>query len=212
VVALLITLAPLRANAQAQRSLPERSDSWNTATNILVVSSAAFQLVMPRVFYSDPEVTVGWKARWHVSVLAPIMTIATVSLFNEYHLKNGFESFRPGCDETNQGLGGCSSYGMFSTHSFAAFAALGHGTGVFLSDTLKWSNGNFNAGALFGEVGVPLVLGIITAVGRSAGNFETGGQIWGSAGIGFGFGLGTGLLYALMQRPECGYSGSLICW
>ena len=29
---------------------------------------------MPRVFYADPEVTVGWKARWHVSVLAPIVT------------------------------------------------------------------------------------------------------------------------------------------
>jgi hypothetical protein len=211
VVALLVTLGPGTAHAQ-ERALPERSDSWNTATNILSVSSVAFQLVMPRVFYSDPEITVGWKARWHVSVLAPVMTIAAVSFFNEYHLKNGFAGYRPGCDETNQGLAGCNSYGMMSTPAFAAFAALGHGTGVFLADTMKWSNGNLNAGALFGDIGVPLILGIITAVGRSAGNLESGGQVWGSAGIGFGAGIGTGLLYALLQRPECGYTGSLICW
>ena len=212
VLAVWITLAPATARGQEILPAPERDSGWNTATNVLVVSSLAFQLVMPRVFFSDPEVTVGWKARWHVSALAPIMTIATVSFFNEYHLKNSFEGYRPGCDETNQGLAGCTSYGMMSTHSFAAFAALGHGAGVFFTDTMKWSNGNLNVGALFGEVGVPLILGVITAVGRSAGNYETGGQVWGSAGIGFGFGLGTGLLYALMQRPECGYTGSLICW
>src|SRR5688500_8691358 len=41
----------------------ERSDGWNRATNIMAFSSAALQVLMPRVFYSDPEVTVGWKAR-----------------------------------------------------------------------------------------------------------------------------------------------------
>jgi hypothetical protein len=178
----------------------------------MAISAAGFELVMPRVFYADPEVTAGWKARWHLSVLAPIMTMASFSLLNEVTLKDSFAGHRPGCDETNQGTPGCTSFGMLSTQSFFAFSALGQGTAVFLIDTTKWSDGRFNAGALAGEVGVPLVLSIITAVGRGAGNWESGGQVWGSAGIGFGAGLGTGLLYAILQRPECGYSGNLICW
>jgi hypothetical protein len=197
--------------AQAQ-SAPERSDGWDTATNIMALSSAGLQLIMPRVFYSDPEVTVGWKARWHVSVLAPSMTLATLALINEQYLKDAFEGFRPGCDEMNQGSPGCESFGMLSTQSFLAFSALGQGTGVFLVDTIKWSDGRFNAGAFIGQVGVPLVLSVLTAVGRSAGDWETGGQAWASGGIGLVTGLGLGALYAALQRPECGYTGDLICW
>jgi hypothetical protein len=191
---------------------PERSDSWDKATTIMAVSAAGFELIMPRVFYSDPEVTAGWKARWHLSALAPIMTMASFTLLNEVTLKDSIAGHRPGCDESNQGQPGCTSFGMLSSQSFFAFSALGQGTAVFLVDTTKWSDGRFNAGALAGEVGVPLVLSILTAVGRGAGNWESGGQVWGSAGIGFGAGLGTGLLYAMLQRPECGYSGNLICW
>lgn len=178
----------------------------------MAVSAGAFEVIMPRIFFSDPEVTVGWKARWHLSVFAPAMTHATLSLLNEAYLKDSFGGHRPGCDETTQGSAGCTSYGMLSTQSYAAFAALGHGAGVFLVDTVKWSNGNFNAGAFIGDIGVPLVLGTITAVGRSAGNLETAGQAWGSGGIGLLLGLGTGALYAVLQRPECGYTGSLVCW
>jgi len=200
-----------QARAQAQPP-PERSDSWQQATTIMAISAAGFELVMPRVFYSDPEVTAGWKARWHLSALAPIMTMASAALLNEVTLKDSFAGHRPGCDETNQGTPGCTSFGMLSTQSFFAFSALGQGTAVFLVDTTKWSDGRFNAGALAGEVGVPLVLSILTAVGRTTGNWESAGQVWGSAGIGLGAGLGTGLLYAMLQRPECGYSGNLVCW
>jgi hypothetical protein len=178
----------------------------------MAVSSAAFELLMPRVFFSDPEVTAGWKARWHVSAFAPLMTLTTLSLLNEHNLKESFEGKRPGCDDTNVGAPGCTTYGMMSTQTFLAFGALGHGTAVFLVDTLKWSDGRFNGGAFAGEIGVPLVLGVITAAGRGSGNWESGGQVWGSAGIGLATGVLTGLTYALMQRPECGYSGSLICW
>jgi hypothetical protein len=205
-------LASTPARAQMMTA-PERSDGWDTATNIMALSSAGLQLVMPRVFYSDPEVTVGWKARWHVSVLAPSMTLATLALLNEQYLKDDFEGFRPGCDETNQGLiEECSSFGMLSTQSFLAFSALGQGTGVFLVDTIKWSGGRFNAGAFAGQVGIPLVLAVLTAVGRTAGEWETGGQAWASGGIGLLSGLGLGALYAALQRPECGYTGGLICW
>jgi hypothetical protein len=185
-------------------------DGWKTATTITALSAGGVALLMPRVFYSDPEVTVGWKARYHVSVLAPLMTITALSMANEALFKDWIEAERPGCPDA--GNEDCASYGMLSTHSFFAFSAFGQGTGIFLADTFKWSDGRFNGGAFVGHVGVPLVLSVITAVGRTAGDWETGGQAWGSAGIGFATGLGTGLLYALMQRPECGYTGKLLCW
>ncbi len=191
---------------------PERSASWNSATKIMAVSSAGLVMIMPRVFYSDPEVTAGWKARWHLSVLAPTMTLAALTLLNEVSLKDSIASFRPGCSDANRGVAGCESYGMFSSPSFFAASSLGQGTGIFLVDTIKWSGGRINGGALVGDVAAPLVLSVLTAVGRGSGNWETGGQVWGSAGLGLGAGLGMGVLYALLQRPECGYSGGMICW
>lgn len=208
---LVITLGSPATRAQGDAA-PERSRGWDSATTALALSAAGIQLVMPRVFYSDPEVTVGWKARWHVSVLAPSMTLAALALINEQWLKDAFKGHRPGCDEASRGLSECSTYGMMSSESQLAFSALGQGTGVFLVDTIKWSGGRFNGGAFAGHVGVPLVLSLLTAVGRSAGNLETAGQAWVGAGAGFVSGIGMGVLYALMQRPECGYGGSLICW
>ena len=206
------TSAASTAEAQSITVPPERSAGWNDATTILALSALGLELVMPRVFYADPEVTAGWKARWHVSALAPIMTLATLTLINEHHLKSSFESPLPGCDDTNLGHPSCQSYGMFSSQSFLAWSALGQGTGVFLGDTLRWSDGRFHGGAFTGQVAVPLVLAIITAVGRTSGDLETGGQVWASAGVGTLVGLGTGLAYSLLQRPECGYTGNLICW
>jgi hypothetical protein len=188
-----------------------RSDGWNQATNVLAASSLAVELLMPRVFFSDPEVTAGWKARWHASVLAPVMTLATLALLNEQTFKDGFGSARPGCEGVS-GMTGCTSFGFLSTQSFLAGGALGQGAAVFLVDTLRWSDGQINPGALVGEVGVPLVLAPITALGRVAGNWESGAQAWGSAAIGLGVGLAVGFVYASMQRPECGYTGNLFCW
>jgi hypothetical protein len=192
--------------------IPQRDTGWDTATTITSIAAMGIELLSPRTFSADPEVTTGWKARWHVSVLAPIMTLTTVAFLNENNLKRSFGGFRPGCGDYNKGGPGCESFGMLSTESLAAFSALGHGTGVFLVDTIKWSKGDFHGGAFTLEVGVPLVLAVITGVGRTAGNWETGAQVWGSGAIGFGLGLGLGALYSLMQRPECGYTGSLVCW
>jgi hypothetical protein len=212
VFAAALLLSSARAQAQDMTPAPDRSSGWNTATKVMALSSTGLVMIMPRIFYSDPEVTAGWKARWHLSVLAPTMTLAAVTLLNEVSLKDSFKSFRPGCDDTNRLAPGCESYGMLSSYSFLAFSSLGQGTGIFLADTLKWSNGHVNGGALVGDVAAPLILSVLTAVGRTSGNWESGGQVWGSAGLGFGAGIGMGLLYALLQRPECGYSGGMICW
>lgn len=209
--------APQAAQAQVAAAPPapdrHRSAGWKDATNILTLSSLGVQLLMPRVFFSDPEVTVGWKARWHASVLAPSMTLIATGLVNEQFLKDSFKGHRPGCDAKSQGwVAGCTDYGMLSTHSYLVGSALGQGLGIFLVDTIKWSGGRLNGGSLAMNVGVPAVLGVITTVGRSAGNWETSGQAWGSAGIGLALGLGMGALYGAAQRPECGYGGDLICW
>lgn len=208
---LLVLLITATRPALAQ-SVPERDKNWKAVSNVGLIGAAATQLVMPRVFYSDPEATVGWKARWHVSVLAPVMTLAGLAVLNEYSLKDGFEDPRPGCNDENKGGRNCETYGMMSTHSLGAFSALGHGGAVFLFDTINSSGGRFNTGSFVGNIGLPLVFATFTAIGRGVGDYETTGQVLAGGGVGLASGFLMGMTYALMQRPACGYSGSLICW
>lgn len=210
-VATAFVLASGSANAQVS-PVPKRDTTWSTVTNITMVGSAGVALFLPRIFYSDPEVTVGWKTRWHVSLLAPALTMTALATLNEFALKDTFKGDRPDCDASNRGLARCDSYGMLSTHAFGAGSALGVGTGIFLIDTLKWSHGRFNGYSLLGNIATPFVLGAITVLGRGLGNWESTGQIALGGVTGLGFGFLSGITYALMQRPECDYTGSLICW
>ena len=171
----LVAIAP-RAEAQTS-PVPQQSTTWDGVSNATMASAAVLQLAMPRIFYADPEVTEGWKARWHISQLAPVMTLVSIGALNEYAIKNALQDPRPGCDSTNIGGPGCTTYGGPSTQSFGAAAAFGNGLGVWLVDTVKWSGGKFNVGSFIGDVALPLVLGTITMVGRGAGNFESGLQI-----------------------------------
>lgn len=215
IVASLALAATSTLDASAQTSPPpERSDGWATVSNVSLILGVTSQLAMPRIHYAESETTIGWKARWHVSVLASAMTLTAASLTSEYVLEPELEGFRPGCDATNQGGPGCESFGAPSTHSLASFSALGHGTGVFLVDTLKWNDGRFHGGAFAGDVVFPFLAAGFTAIGRIAGepNHESGGQVLAGAGLGLGLGLITGAVYALMQRPECGYGSGMVCW
>jgi hypothetical protein len=198
--------------AAAQTAAPDRNETWDDVTLATTVAAGGVALLMPRVFYSSPETTVGWKARWHVSVLAPVMTVTTLALLNEYEFKDSFEGDRPGCDASNRGGPGCESFGMPSTHAFGSVAAFGYGTAVFLVDTIEYSGDRFNFGSFAGHVMVPFALSAVTVAGRKAGNFEDWGQIGVGAASGLVSGALMGLMYAAMQPPECGYSGSLICW
>jgi hypothetical protein len=217
VVAVALFAVALASPAYAQTAPavtppPNRDQSWGAATTVTMASAGVLQLLMPRLFYADPEVTVGWTARWHVSQLAPVMTLVVLTLGNELILKPDIGGQRPGCDGTNEGGPHCDTFGSPSTHAFGSFAALGHGAAVWLFDMTKWSDGRFNAGSFAGNVGVPLVLAGVTAIGRGAGNWESGGQIVLGGALGLGTGFLLGMTYALMARPECGYTGSLICW
>ena len=109
--------------ALAQTAPPTRDRTWGGVTNALAFAALGTAALMPRIFYPSPEVTVGWKARWHLSVLAPVMTYATLAFVNEVGLKEVVKSDRPGCDDTNRGGPGCTSFGGPSSHGFAAGAA-----------------------------------------------------------------------------------------
>ena len=211
-VALFIACVARIANAQSEP--PVRSDGWRTASHVFVGLGAGSQLLMPRVHYAELETTIGWKARWHVSVLAPVMTLTVAALTSEYAIKPAVKGYRPGCDHANRWSPGCATFGAPSTHVFASFSSLGHGTGVFLVDTLKWNDGRFHGGAFAGDVVVPLVAAGFTVIGRMVGRdgHESGGQVLAGAGFGLGLGLLSGVAYSLMQRPECGYGSGVVCW
>ena len=68
-------LAPSEAAAQVTRD-----KDWATVSDVSLVLGSSVVFLMPRVYYSDPEATVGWKGRWHFSVLAPAMTMTALTL------------------------------------------------------------------------------------------------------------------------------------
>jgi hypothetical protein len=206
-------MAPREAEAQVLPP-PARSDAWQTVSTVSMAVGMTTQLLMPRIYYSDTEVTIGWKARWHTSVLASTLLLVTMGFFNEYALKPEITSYRPGCGTSNVGVPGCTTFGMPSTHNFVAFSALGHGTAALVVDSWKWSEGRFNAGAIVGDVALPLVAAGLTYAGRVAGtpSQEHGDQAAVGAGVGFAFGLIAGGIYSLFQRPECPYGSGVICW
>ena len=209
------------AHAQAIPPSAERDDGWGTVSTISMLVGVGTVSVMPRIYYNDPEATVGWKARWHISQLAPIMTLTAATLLVDIPIKNLGEGTRPGCtvEETESGFSGsnCESYGMPSTHSFAAWSGMGAGTAIFIIDTLVYSDAEFHAGSFVGNVIVPLAAGVMTSVGRGISGaefdaFEDPAQIGVGVAAGVITGFLTGLAYSLFQEPNCGYGNNIVCW
>jgi hypothetical protein len=219
--AALLAFAPRDAAAQPVTPVGHvaHDQNWGTVSNISMMIGAGLVTVMPRVYYSSPESTVGWKARYHVSVLAPVMSMTALTLLVDGPIRKGIGSTRPGCPSDLTGFegSGCESFGGPSTQAYAAWGAFGGGLGVFLVDTFKYSDSRFNAWSFLGNVVLPLTAGVITDVGRGvapAGTqaYESGGQIVAGTLTGLGSGLILGLGYSLLQRPNCGYGNNLICW
>jgi len=216
------------ASAQEVPAIAPRDQTWGTVSDVSLAIGASTVFLMPRVYYSDPESTVGWKGRWHFSMLAPSMTMVAATFLVDGPLHRAFEKQRPGCtvDETlvaNPGSG-CESFGGPSTHAFASWGATGVGTGVFLVDTIKYSRGRFNVGSFIGNIGVPLIASVMTSVGRGVQSpatdsfgtatlpFESSQQIIAGTFAGFFSGLIVGGAYALLQRPSCGFGNAIFCW
>lgn len=217
VLSLLAACSVLTSVASASAQIPpspppDRSQGWNTATSVLAAVSWASVLSTPRYTYADADVTVGFKPRWHVSVLAPTMTLATLAFVNRDFLQKEIGGYRPGCDDNNRGVAGCERRGMPSTHALVSFSALGQGAGIFLVDTLKWNRGKLAPVSLIGHVVLPLVSSSLVLAGRIAGEHETTPQVLIGAGAGLGLGLGMGVVYAVLQRPECRFGAGIVCW
>ena len=70
------------ANAQSISIPPtvKRDANWQTVSNVTLALGVASVALMPRVYYSSPDATVGWKGRWHFSSLAPAMTLTGLTL------------------------------------------------------------------------------------------------------------------------------------
>jgi hypothetical protein len=232
-----VLLIPRESMAQAAQGQPPvppivaRDSTMGTVSNITMVAGATIVFLMPRVYYNDPEATVGWKARWHVSMLAPAMTLTALTLFVDTPIKGAIKSTRPGCNPEQTQIPGteCTSYGGPSTQAFASWSSTGFGTGLFIVDTVKYNDGRFSVGSFIGNVGLPLTLSIVTSLGRSLNTggtqisptatvvpsqpYESVGQnLLGGALPGFFTGAIIGVGYALLQRPNCGYGNNIICW
>ncbi|MCL2725533.1 MAG: hypothetical protein FWD69_13960 [Polyangiaceae bacterium] len=200
---------------EARAADTDRSKGWQTATTITMAAGVGTSLFMPRVYYSDSgnqEIAIGWKSRWHATVLAPVAVNVGLTLLNEFVLKDKLKSFRPGCDETIQGTGRCQDYGSFSSFAFLSLASLGQTGATFFVDTFKWSDGRVNGGSILGNLVLPLALSAVTVIGRSDGNWESNGQLVASGAAGLAIGIATGLLYSIWQKPECGYTSTVLCW
>ena len=219
-------LVPREAAAQTVTPIAPRDPTWTTLSNVTMTLGVGIVTLMPRIYYNDPEATVGWKGRWHISVLAPALSMTALTLLVDRPIKNAIGAPRPGCtaDQTAQALPGseCETYGMPSTQSFAAWGATGAGTAIFLVDTLKYSQAKFHPGAFVGNVAVPLVLSVLTSVGRGVATSqtefgpaqpaETPMQVVVGSLTGFATGALLGLGYSFLQRPNCGYGNSVVCW
>jgi hypothetical protein len=212
-------LAPAEAHAQNVPPSPDRDANWDLVSNLTMALGVATVTLTPRIYYNDPEATVGWKGRWHISTLAPAMTMTALTLLVDIPIRGAVASPRPGCgvDQTLFPLTNCASFGGPSTQAFASWGATGAGTGIFLVDTFKYSNGKFSVPSFLLNVILPLSLSVVTSVGRAvepgtAFAFESPGQIAAGALTGFASGLIIGGSYAFLQRPACPYGNSIFCW
>lgn len=209
--------------------LVPRDAGWGVVSDVTLTISVLSPLLMPRVYYSDPTSTVGWKGRWHVSVLAPAMTMFGATILVDQVIKKEAKGARPGCSAANTDVGfpasGCETFGGPSTHMFAQYGALGTGTAIFLVDTIKYSDGRFNPWGFIGNVGIPLTAAVFGTIGRALETggidqtnnlqlraYEDPGQVAAGAISGLLTGAAVGLTYALLQRPSCGYGDSIFCW
>ncbi len=210
--------------ALAQADVPptvERDPNWDAVSSISMMIGVGSVALMPRVYYSSPDATVGWKARWHVSSLVPTLGLTGLTLLVDGPIRNAIQSPKEGCtlDDTLQRPpdgDGCESFGGPSTHAFASWGATGAGMGIFLVDMFEYSDGDFNVPSMLGNVALPLTASIMSSVSRSADGRGIGpegtGQVVAGALPGFAVGMLLGVGYAMLQEPDCGYGGYIFCW
>lgn len=232
---LLAAPRPAAAQIPVPPIVERDTQGWGLVSDISVLVGVTSVALTPRAYHDEREAPHGWRSRWHISGLAPAMSMAGLTLLLELPIKRGLTSTRPGCsvEDTIVSAPGsnCETFGGPSTHAFATWGAMGVGTGVFLVDTLKYSGGRVNAGALAGDIFVPLIAAMATSIGRGIDlnqadvrdlngdriavdpqPFESSGQIAAGAVHGLLGGLTLGVAYAILRPPSCSSSGAMLCW
>lgn len=216
--ALCLTIGTRAAHAQTVPPAAERDSNWEAVSTVSMIVGVSSVSLMPRVYYASPDATVGWKARWHVSVLAPVMSMLALTWIIDEPIRDAIESPRDGCtvEQTQAGADGCENWGSPSSHAFAAWGAFGAGMTIFLVDTFKYSDSEFSVGSLIGNAIVPFAAAMLASVARSADGSGIGpegtGQVFAGAIPGVLSGALMGLLYSFAQEPDCGYGGYVLCW
>ena len=83
-------LVPREAAAQVPpvAAIAPRDATWTALSNVTMTLGVGIVTLMPRIYYNDPEATVGWKARWHFSVLAPALSMTALTLLVDGPIRN----------------------------------------------------------------------------------------------------------------------------
>ncbi len=210
-------LGAREAHAQAIPPAAERDENWEAVSTVSLLIGVGTATFMPRVYYNDPEATVGWKARYHFSQLGVAAALTSATILVDGPIKNLAEGTRPGCtvEESESGFPGsnCESYGMPSTHSFAAWSTHGAGLAIWIIDAWVYSE-RVNVGSLIPNVVVTGAAATLTSVARGVGTepYEDAAQIGIGVAAGMVTGFLTGLAYSLLQEPNCGYGNDVVCW
>lgn len=191
---------------------PERRGAFAVTADVTLVTSAALALVLPRLLHGDGHDSVaGWSPRWHLTALAPALLVGGAATLNELWLKDAIASRRPGCDASNVGVAGCTSYGGPSTRGIVLGAAFGYGLGLLTTDayragetppTIAWVT----------HLVVPFALTALGAGARIASREESASQVLGGTALGLALGLASGVALAYFTPATCGYEGGVVCW
>ena len=209
VAGLVLFAVPARAWADDPSA---RSAPWQTATTITAVAAMGSQVLMPRVFFSDPNVTVGWKARWHVSVLAPAMTLTALAFLNESAVKGGSRLLSPGVQREQRGDRKLSRLRLPLLPGVRSLVGVCARDGGLRDRHAEVERRPTERGGVRGRCG---------AASRScrADRRRSGGGKLGRPRSGSSFERGGpgvrsrhGDRVSLLARPECPYGSGLICW
>ena len=227
-------LTPRFAAAQRIPPIVERDKTWKSLSDAFLVAGASSVFLTPRFYFDSKErPSPSWHGAWHISSITPAVAMVGLTLLVEFPIKDELESPRPGCSVAQTlvraNARNCATFGGPSTHAFASWGATGAGLGIFLVDTLKYSDGKVSAPAFLGQVAIPFAASILVSVGRGVDlnndtytegipnpitlqPFESRGQILAGALHGFLGGLTVGVAYAMLRPPSCGSANAVFCW
>jgi hypothetical protein len=191
---------------------PERHSAYALVSDGAVVATSLVALALPRLVFGDGQRTVsGWSTRWHVAAIAPLLVVGGAAALNELWFKDQIGSARPGCDDSNVGVAGCTSNGGPSTHGLVLGAGVGVGIGLLAVDSYR-AGTSPPTGAWFAYLALPMTIATIGDAARIASKEESAGQVLAGTALGVVIGAASSAALAYFSPANCGYEAGLFCW